>query len=767
MTSTRAAANSTSSTKKKKSAAARFHAAEADEDDDDVEFDAVCGVCNEGPPKQKTRRKTQHDMMNWRAEVKSETPFRNYLDGESNCPECRTRIYKEDGGCKMITCTWDNLHNSGRFIYFCGHCGFLSPNGDPPKCPCRGRWDREAREAELEKPIDDDYEHTSTPALSRESKQSPSSSASSSDSDETDINGDSNDTDSHNDMKTASEADLTEDEDVSKEVPTSSNSDVAARANKQEPDTVASTVHDDNMIINETVRPAEVKSADIPVAVKVKTEVASSSTAPYFDEDMNVEDSATSEEKGGEEDDIAALIYQESQRRKREAAQQVGQGTAAPKKRRKVIASSTRKASAATANRANNASQEENNNARGGVPARGKRKSSEDEEEKSQSEVARKKYKYGCPVDGCTNGAIKGRVCIKHAIKQEPDTVGTIFNNDDTVIDETLRPQEVKSADNPVEVKAEVASSSNAPYDDDTDVEDSVSSKEKDGERDDTATLIYQISQRRKREIAEQEEECATAPKKHREASSTRKASAATARAGRQSKKNVGSGTTSKGKSEPSDDEEELPKEAVKKKYKYECSTEGCTNKGGVRHRGLRITHAAKPKRQVDRKDYHRERYRNLSSEDKRRKSQQVRQSLEKRINNLDSKQLAEYKRDKKQRDSVYYYNGKLKRRHKASSTRKASAATAQIDNKASKKSAGSGTPSKGKRKSSEDEEEQAQKKVAKKKRYECSAEGCSNQVYTGGVCKRHGAEVKLCISEGCTNHAKKGGVCRRHGARL
>eukprot|EP00984_Skeletonema_dohrnii_P033268 scaffold29298_cov152-Skeletonema_dohrnii-CCMP3373.AAC.1 len=141
---TRAAANSTSSTNtKKKSAAAAacFHAAE---DDDDVEFVAVCGVCNEGPPKRKTRRNTQHDMMNWRAKVKSENPFRNYLDGESNCPECRTRIYTPDGGCKMITCTWSLFHDSGNFIYFCGHCGFLSPNGDPPKCPCNGKWDLEA-----------------------------------------------------------------------------------------------------------------------------------------------------------------------------------------------------------------------------------------------------------------------------------------------------------------------------------------------------------------------------------------------------------------------------------------------------------------------------------------------------------------------------------------------------------------------------------------------------------------------------------------------
>eukprot|EP00984_Skeletonema_dohrnii_P015434 scaffold6670_cov81-Skeletonema_dohrnii-CCMP3373.AAC.2 len=523
MKSIRAAANSTSSTKKKKSAAARFHVAEADEDEDDVEFVAS----NKGPPKRKTRRNTQHDMMNWRAKVKSETPFRNYLAGESNCPECRTRNYKEDDGCKLITCTWFSLHKSGQYVYYCGHCGFLSPNGDPPKCPCHGMWGREAREAELEKPIDDDYEDTSTHAVSRESKQS--SSTSSSDADEMDSNGGSNDIDSDNTMTTASESDLNEDEDDAKEVPTSSDLDVAARAIKQEPDTVASTAYDDDTVIDVTLRPQEVKSADIPV--EVKAEVASSSTAPYaYDDDTDVEDSASSKEKDGEGDDV---IYQESQRRKREAAEQEGQGAAAPKNTNinfdsspvdqggiieaefeaqtsgtrhspppltltgptttvtedlgfirhqwprvarqrlseelkqillnllksydtravasfirtevsenkqmrtkspynddtfnaifsrlenlknsnKGKASSTRKASAATANRANNASQEKSNNARGGVPARGKRKSSEEEEEQSQSEVARKKYKYECPVDGCTNQVQNGGVCIKH-----------------------------------------------------------------------------------------------------------------------------------------------------------------------------------------------------------------------------------------------------------------------------------------------------------------------------------------------------------------
>eukprot|EP00984_Skeletonema_dohrnii_P010548 scaffold4110_cov77-Skeletonema_dohrnii-CCMP3373.AAC.13 len=47
-----------------------------------------------------------------------------------------------------------------------------------------------------------------------------------------------------------------------------------------------------------------------------------------------------------------------------------------------------------------------------------------------------------------------------------------------------------------------------------------------------------------------------------------------------------------------------------------------------------------------------------------------------------------------------------------------------------------------------------------------CRSEGCPNQIIRGGVCRRHGAELKLCSSEGCTNIAQKGGVCTRHGAK-
>ncbi len=59
--------------------------------------------------------------------------------------------------------------------------------------------------------------------------------------------------------------------------------------------------------------------------------------------------------------------------------------------------------------------------------------------------------------------------------------------------------------------------------------------------------------------------------------------------------------------------------------------------------------------------------------------------------------------------------------------------------------------------------------KVAKKKyRYECSADGCTNQVKQGGVCIRHGAKVKRmeCSVDKCTNPVQKGGVCTEHGAK-
>eukprot|EP00984_Skeletonema_dohrnii_P039096 scaffold43085_cov216-Skeletonema_dohrnii-CCMP3373.AAC.1 len=68
---------------------------------------------------------------------------------------------------------------------------------------------------------------------------------------------------------------------------------------------------------------------------------------------------------------------------------------------------------------------------------------------------------------------------------------------------------------------------------------------------------------------------------------------------------------------------------------------------------------------------------------------------------------------------------------------------------------------------------EPAKKVTRKKYRYECYADGCTNNVVKGGVCWRHGAKDtakvkhrKRCSSEGCTNQVRKGGLCKRHGAK-
>ena len=48
-----------------------------------------------------------------------------------------------------------------------------------------------------------------------------------------------------------------------------------------------------------------------------------------------------------------------------------------------------------------------------------------------------------------------------------------------------------------------------------------------------------------------------------------------------------------------------------------------------------------------------------------------------------------------------------------------------------------------------------------------CSSEGCTNQAKNRGVCKKHGAKIKLCSGDGCTNQVQRGGVCIRHGAKV
>ena len=68
-----------------------------------------------------------------------------------------------------------------------------------------------------------------------------------------------------------------------------------------------------------------------------------------------------------------------------------------------------------------------------------------------------------------------------------------------------------------------------------------------------------------------------------------------------------------------------------------------------------------KQKQKQNRREYHRQRYRNLSKEDKNLRIEQIRRSLERKIDGLDPDQLQKYKDKKKERDSTYYYNAKVK----------------------------------------------------------------------------------------------------------
>jgi len=58
-------------------------------------------------------------------------------------------------------------------------------------------------------------------------------------------------------------------------------------------------------------------------------------------------------------------------------------------------------------------------------------------------------------------------------------------------------------------------------------------------------------------------------------------------------------------------------------------------------------------------------------------------------------------------------------------------------------------------------------KPKSKRARKYCSHEGCTTQARKGGVCIKHGAEVKTCNQEGCTTQARKGGVCIKHRAEV
>lgn len=135
---------------KKKAAASRFH----EDDDGSVEFVGVRGVF-EDDSFPNTRHRMQQKLLPWLDRVKKESPCRNYLDGETNCPICRLRGYFRDGVCNMVSCHMTIRHKNDKEAHFCGHCLKVSPDGIA-RCSCSRKWDRQAREEELNKPIDSD-----------------------------------------------------------------------------------------------------------------------------------------------------------------------------------------------------------------------------------------------------------------------------------------------------------------------------------------------------------------------------------------------------------------------------------------------------------------------------------------------------------------------------------------------------------------------------------------------------------------------------------
>ena len=46
-----------------------------------------------------------------------------------------------------------------------------------------------------------------------------------------------------------------------------------------------------------------------------------------------------------------------------------------------------------------------------------------------------------------------------------------------------------------------------------------------------------------------------------------------------------------------------------------------------------------------------------------------------------------------------------------------------------------------------------------------CKSIGCTKKIQQGGFCRRHGASLKLCSRKGCSNICVKNDVCLKHGA--
>ena len=115
-----------------------------------------------------------------------------------------------------------------------------------------------------------------------------------------------------------------------------------------------------------------------------------------------------------EEEDLGALIDRESQLRKKEDA-----AAGLAKKRRRNSSSSTRRS---TSTRQATAGHKVTNSDVKMITSRlsskrSRRSSGNDEERKVHTQVARKKYRYECSADGCTNHVVNGGVCIRHGAK--------------------------------------------------------------------------------------------------------------------------------------------------------------------------------------------------------------------------------------------------------------------------------------------------------------------------------------------------------------
>ena len=246
-------------------------------------------------------------------------------------------------------------------------------------------------------------------------------------------------------------------------------------------------------------------------------------------------------------------------------------------------------------------------------------------------------------------------------------------------------------------------------------------------EEEDLAVLIYKSSKTAKARAAaaaaaaaKEKEKLMNAPPEARQTTSTRKRSSANV-SGNRSAKATKSNSLSKGDrrllfTEDDKGGKDAPKNVARKKYRYECSADGCTNyaqQGGVCKR-----HGAKVKR--------------CSSEGCTNLAQN---------GGVCVKHGAKVKRCSSEGCTNIALKGGMCMRHGAKVKRCSSVGCTN--------NAQNGGV--------------CIRHGAKVKR--CSSEGCTNNAQNGGVCIRHGAKVKKCSSEGCSNQARREGVCKRHGA--